>query len=214
MSRLQLALDGTLEASLEVLSAVHPYIDIAEIGTPLIYREGMNALRVIRAQFPQLALLADLKIMDAGEEEASIAFEAGASYVTVLGVTQDKTIEGAVRSAQRHAGQIVVDMMQVVQPLERGQRLIQMGCDLLCLHTAYDLQSQNESPYSQLAYLNQHIDRTHLAIAGGIHQNNLSHILPFFPAIIVVGGAITRSQTPAQSARNIREAIETYANQA
>lgn len=174
----------------------------------------MKALHAIRERYPQLALLADLKIMDAGEEEAAIAFEAGASYVTVLGVTQDKTIEGAVRSAQRYAGKIVVDMMQVANPLERGQHLIELGCDLLCLHTAFDLQSQHESPYSQLAHLNQHIDRSHLAIAGGIQQNNLHHILPFLPAIIVVGGAITRSAAPAQSAAHIRKAIETYANQA
>jgi len=32
-----------------------------------------------------VAVLADLKIMDAGEHEANLAFEAGADIVTVLG---------------------------------------------------------------------------------------------------------------------------------
>ncbi len=65
MAQLQLALDGDLAATLDILSAVHPYIDIAEIGTPLVFREGMNALRCIRAAYAQLTLVAELKIVDA-----------------------------------------------------------------------------------------------------------------------------------------------------
>ena len=42
--KLQLALDGDLDSNLGLVRAVRPYIDIAEIGTPLVYREGI-ALR-------------------------------------------------------------------------------------------------------------------------------------------------------------------------
>ena len=66
MIRLQVALDGDLDSALEILAVVHPYIDIAEIGTPLIYREGMRAVRLIHERYPDVSLLADLKIMDAG----------------------------------------------------------------------------------------------------------------------------------------------------
>ena len=48
MTKLQIALDGDMASALENLSAVHPYIDIAEVGTPLVFREGMAALRRIR----------------------------------------------------------------------------------------------------------------------------------------------------------------------
>ena len=44
---------------------------------------------------------ADLKIMDAGEHEANLAFNAGADIVTVLGVAHDETIRGVVRAARR-----------------------------------------------------------------------------------------------------------------
>jgi 3-hexulose-6-phosphate synthase len=85
-SQLQLALDGDLASSLAILAQVHPYVDIVEVGTPLIYREGVHALRHIRAHAPAAMLLADLKIMDAGDEEAGIGFVAGAQIVTVMGV--------------------------------------------------------------------------------------------------------------------------------
>ena len=52
----------------------------------------MEAVRRIERSFTAKTLLADLKIMDAGEGEASLAFEAGAGIVTVLGVAHDETI--------------------------------------------------------------------------------------------------------------------------
>ena len=45
---------------------------------------------------PTATLLADLKIVDAGELEAQIGFDAGADIVTVLGVAHDVTIQGAL----------------------------------------------------------------------------------------------------------------------
>ncbi len=210
MAKLQVALDGDLESALAILAEVHPFIDIVEIGTPLIYREGMRAVRQIREIYPNLLLLADLKIMDAGEEEAHIAFEAGADIVTVLGVTNDSTIRGAVTSARQHQGQIMVDMMQVANKVERATQLLKMGCDVLCVHTAFDLQSTHESPYLELQELKEHLSSAKLAIAGGVNLAKLDDILPYQPDIIVVGGSITNSDHPAENARQLYERINTY----
>src|SRR5258708_33997605 len=114
--KLQLALDGELETSLRILRATRAYIDIAEIGTPLVYREGVSAVRRFRAEFPDLMLLADFKIMDAGAEEAAIAFDAGSHLVTVLGVTPDATLQGALTAARRSDNQIMSSLI-AVQPL-------------------------------------------------------------------------------------------------
>ena len=72
--RLQVALDGDLEGSRSILQKIRPYIDIAEVGTPLIFREGLRAIHVLHEAFPDLSVLADLKIVDAGKHEATLAF--------------------------------------------------------------------------------------------------------------------------------------------
>src|SRR5690554_5121426 len=118
--KLQLALDGTLDAARAVLEAAHSYVDVIEIGTPLIFREGVAAVRWARAAYPGKAILADLKIMDAGEAEAAIAFEAGAGVVTVLGAAADATVCGAVRAARQHGGQIMFTRPQGVTGWLRG----------------------------------------------------------------------------------------------
>lgn len=203
--KLQVALDGNLQDSLAILEAVSNMIDIAEIGTPLIYREGMNAARIFRQKFPTLTLLADLKIMDAGEEEAAIAFEAGCDLVTVMGVTQDSTIRGAVKAARRFGKQIVVDLMQVSDPLTRGRELLALGCDYLCVHTAYDMQSAGHSPLETLETLSQQIEHSRLAVAGGIKLSTIDAIVELQPDILIVGGAITRAPNPAEAALALRE---------
>jgi 3-hexulose-6-phosphate synthase len=203
--KLQLALDGELQSSLAVLHATATYVGIAEIGTLLIYREGVQAVRELRTVFPQMTLLADLKIMDAGDEEASIAFDAGADLVTVLGVTNDATVRGVVAAAQRAGKQIMVDMMQVTDPVARGRDLLNLGCDYLCIHTAHDMQRAGHSPLDLLAHLRHELPNALLAVAGGISLNTIDAIAAYQPAVIVVGSAITCATDPAGTARALHE---------
>lgn len=112
--KLQLALDDiTLEDALSLVRTVRDYIDIIEIGTPFVIEYGMEAVRVMKKEFPEKEILADLKIMDAGDYEAEEALKAGADYVTVLGVTDILTVKGCIDAANRYGKQVVVDMICV-----------------------------------------------------------------------------------------------------
>jgi 3-hexulose-6-phosphate synthase len=208
--RLQLALDGSFPDSLAVLTRAKTYVDIAEIGTPLVFREGLEAARKLRHLFPDIILLGDLKIMDAGEEEAALAFDAGCDIVTVLGVAHDQTVSGAVSAGRRYGKQVMVDMMQVGDLVSRAQRLLELGCDYLCVHTAYDLQSSHESPLADLRLLRSALPDCRLVAAGGIKLETIDRVAALHPEIVVVGGAITRASDPAQAAQSIRERMNEY----
>lgn len=212
MAQLQLALDGDLSSALEILSAAHPYIDMVEIGTPLVFREGMAAVRRIRELYPQLTLVADLKIMDAGETEADIAFSAGADVVTAMAAAADATIASALGSARAHGKRLLVDMMQVAHTKTRARELADMGCDLLCLHTAHDQQALLGSPFAQLAALREALPTADLAIAGGLKLAALEQILPLKPQVIIIGSAITAASDPRASAIAFHERIRQYGN--
>lgn len=86
--KLQLALDELpLDEALALTEKLRQYVDIIEIGTPFVIAEGMNAVRIFRQHFPEKEILSDEKIMDGGYFESKLAFDAGANYVTALGVT-------------------------------------------------------------------------------------------------------------------------------
>lgn len=207
--QLQLALDGTLDSSLTILSQTRPFIDIAEIGTPLILREGVHALHMVRTQFPDLPLLADFKIMDAGREEAALAFEAGASIVTVMGFAQDATIAGVVTAAAHYGREVMVDLMQHPDPAGRIYECMAMGCDYFCVHTAHDVRRQ-ESPFERLRALRYAMPDAALAVAGGINLDSIDAIVSVHPAVIVVGSAITGADDPAAMARALSDRIKNH----
>jgi 3-hexulose-6-phosphate synthase len=207
MMQLQLALDGTLDNSLTILGQTRPYIDIAEIGTPLILREGVRALHVVRSQFPDLPLLADFKIMDAGREEATIAFENGASIVTVMGFAQDATMAGVVTAAAHYGREVMVDLMQHPDPAGRIHECIAMGCDYFCVHTAHDVR-RRDSPFEMLRSLRYAMPDAALAVAGGINLDSIDAIVSVHPAVIVVGSAITGADDPTGMARTLSNRIK------
>ena len=86
--KLQVALDTlSLEECIQLLDEIKDSIEVIEVGTPFIIEEGMLPVKTLKEKYPQLEVLADCKIMDAGEFEATKCFEAGADIVTVLGVS-------------------------------------------------------------------------------------------------------------------------------
>ena len=149
--RLQLSLDRLdISGALELLSETADQVDIIEVGTPLLIREGLRAVRQIRAAYPQHQILADLKAMDGGAYEAEMAVTAGANIVTVLAAANSSTIQGAIQAAHRLGGLVMVDMIAVQDLAGRAKQVDQMGADYVCVHTAKDIQSSGHTPLQDL----------------------------------------------------------------
>lgn len=204
--RLQLALDlVTLREAQALLEGVGDLLDIVEVGTPLIVREGVKAVAEIKRAFPELAVLADLKIMDGGAHEARIAFEAGADIATVLGVAHDATIQGAVDEARTCGKQVMADLIAAPDAPDRAGEVDAMGVNYICVHTAVDVQTQGLDPLEELRLVRPALRRAGMAVAGGVRPEIMADIASYCPEIVVVGGFITGHAEPRRAAREIRE---------
>ena len=207
--KLQLALDLVdIAGAKEILYSLHDLIDIAEIGTPFIIREGINAVAQIKTDFPDLILLADVKIMDGGDYEAKLAFDAGADIVTVLGAAPDSTILKAVKAARDYDGQIMVDMIAVKDIKTRAKEIVDFGVDYICAHTAFDDQDRGINPAEELRLLRTVVHNAKLAVAGGISIETINIVLPFKPEIIIVGGGITNNKDRRAAAVRLKEVLK------
>jgi len=83
--RIQVALDLLrIQDALNIASKVAEYIDYLEAGTPLIKAEGLKAVSLLKKEFGDKVVVADMKTMDTGYLEASLAYEYGADYSTVM----------------------------------------------------------------------------------------------------------------------------------
>lgn len=203
--KLQVALDTlSLEECIQLLEQTKGSVEIAEVGTPFIIEEGMVPVKEIHKTFPEIEVLADAKIMDAGEFEADKCFEAGASIVTVLGVSHDETIQGVVRSAKNHNGKVMVDMINVHDLATRTKEIDEMGVDYICVHTAFDVQQSDQDPLEELKIVNKVIHHAKSAVAGGVKLETIQDIVNEGAEIIVVGGAICNAKNRAKMAKDMK----------
>ena len=110
----QISLDFTsIPKALETArAAVRSGVDWLEAGTPLIISEGMNSIRVLRAEFPDVPIVADLKAMDGGWLEAQMAASAGATHVVVMQRAHPETIKAMVQAAKAMAALGIKALME------------------------------------------------------------------------------------------------------
>ena len=115
-TKLQIALDVlSLNEALDIARQVADYVDIIELGTPLLKEESSEyALKIMKAKCPNKKILADLKTMDTGEIEAKIAFKAGADIMTVCAAANIATIEGALSVAKKMKKQVLVEKKSII----------------------------------------------------------------------------------------------------
>lgn len=207
---LQLALDlVNIPEAKELVKEVEAHIDIVEIGTPVVINEGLRAVKEIKATFPHLKVLADLKVMDAAGYEVMKAAEAGADIVTILAVAEDETIKGAVEEARKQNRQILVDMIGVKDIAARAQELDSFGVDYICVHTGYDLQAVGKNSFEDLNTIKSVVKQAKVAVAGGIKLATLPEVIQAQPDLVIVGGGITGTEdkraTAAEMQRLIRQ---------
>ena len=205
--KLQIALDfPTAKQALNITKQVHKYVDIIEMGTPLIKCEGLKVI----SQFKKFKkpIVADLKTMDTGFFEAELAYKAGASYATVLGVSDDSTIKGAIEAAKKYKKIIMVDLIGVSNIVKRAQQVLKFGADYVCIHSGIDMQHMGKTPLGDLKKLVKKVSSKKIAIAGGIKLETVDEIAKNKPGIIIVGGGITSSKNPLKAAKELKARIK------
>jgi 3-hexulose-6-phosphate synthase len=136
----QISLDFTsIAKALETARlAVRAGVDWLEAGTPLIVSEGMNSIRALRAEFPGVPIVADLKCMDGGGLEAQMAAGAGATHVVVMERSHPETIKAMVQAAKDLGVKVMGDNMAAEDRVAAAKRLEDLGCDFVIHHIGYD----------------------------------------------------------------------------
>lgn len=206
--KLQLALDlVNIPQAIELVKEVEEHVDVVEIGTPVVINEGLKAVKEMKAAFPELTVLADLKIMDAAGYEVSQASEAGADIVTILGAAEDASIKGAVEEAKKQGKQILVDMIAVKDIATRAKELDELGVDYICVHTGYDLQAAGQNSFEDLATIKSVVKNAKTAVAGGIKLDTLPEVIKAQPDLVIVGGGITGQDDKQAAAAKMKELI-------
>ncbi|WP_297520759.1 bifunctional 3-hexulose-6-phosphate synthase/6-phospho-3-hexuloisomerase [Thermococcus sp.] len=201
---LQVALDLTdVEQAISIAEkAARGGAHWLEVGTPLIKKEGMRAVELLKRRFPDRKIVADLKTMDTGALEVEMAARHGADVVSILGVADDKTILDAVEVARRYGIRVMVDLIGVKDKVKRAKELERMGVHYILVHTGIDEQVQGKTPLEDLEKVVKAV-KVPVAVAGGLNLQTIPKVVELGATIIIVGGAITKAKDPEEVTRRI-----------
>jgi 3-hexulose-6-phosphate synthase len=207
---LQLALDYvSLPKAIVMASLVAPEVDIIEIGTPLCKAAGLDAIRAIREICPDKLILADFKAPDVGGLEATMAFDAGADMMTVIGGATLATVKQALAVARARGKEMLMELTGVRDILERAVEWRKIGVERIVYHREWDAQSAGrEWGEADKDTIRKLIDMGFKVTAtGGLTME----LLPFFAdlpvSVLICGRGIREASDPRAAAREMRLAI-------
>ena len=207
---LQLALDYiSLPKAIVMAALVAPEVDIIEIGTPLCKAAGLEAIRSIREICPDKLILADFKAPDVGGLEATMAFDAGADMMTVIGGATLATVEQALAVARARGKEMLMELTGVRDILERAVEWREIGVERIVYHREWDAQSAGRQwTEADKVTISKLIDMGFkLTVTGGLTLE----LLPFFAdlpvSVLICGRGIREAADPRAAAHEMREAI-------
>lgn len=212
-AKLQVALDlVSRERGRELVALLKDEVDILEVGTPLVLRYGLGIVKEIREMVTsEQEILADIKIVDAGQWESEQAFAQGATMVSVLAGASSQTLEEVKSVCEKRKGKMVVDLIDWALCDRDKIRLIrQIQPDYLALHLSTDavkkgaslLQLRQRFPFlSELTFP--------FMLAGGVNRELLPSLLEEIqPQVVVMGSAVANSISPLEEVKQIRRLID------
>jgi len=210
---LQVALDlFSTEETLKILEEVAEYVDIIEVGTPLIIAEGARAVKAVKEKYPDKIVFADIKVMDGGGVVPLSVLDAGADMISVLAASDDHTIQAAIELAHKYGAKVLADMCSVKDIAGRAREVEAMGPDYICVHVGYDIQATGVDPIEELRKLDG--IQCHKAIAGGIKLSTFEEAVKSPADVIISGGGIYNQKDMKGTAKAMREILDRFNEQA
>ena len=205
---LQIALDNnTLSDAIRSISQVGHEVDIIEAGTILCLAEGMEAVRCLRALYPNKTILADTKCADAGGTVAKNCADAGADWMTVICSATIPTMKAALQQ--------VTDLHVALYgdwTLEHAKQWTKAGLSQVVYHQSRDALLAGETwGEKDLTKIRKLVEMGFkVSVTGGLEKETLKLFKGIDVYTFIAGRGIREASDPAQAAREFKEEIDKY----
>jgi 3-hexulose-6-phosphate synthase len=195
----QISLDLTnIDEALETAAmAMRAGVDWLEAGTPLILAEGLHGVKKLRAAFPGIPIVADLKTMDGGYLEAEMMAKAGATHVVVMARAHEETIKCVVKAGKDFGIKVMGDNLGCEDMVEAAKMIEALGCDYVIHHIGYDerrgIAARGERMPSPLDRLKDVVNAVKVPVqaVGGLTLEQAIQCPAYGAPLVVLGAPLT-----------------------
>jgi 3-hexulose-6-phosphate synthase/6-phospho-3-hexuloisomerase len=157
----------------------------------------MNGIRALRAEFPEIPIVADLKTMDGGWLEAQLMAEAGATHVVVMERAHPETVKMVVKAGRDFGVRVMGDNLGADDKIAAARRLEDFGCDFVIHHVGYDerrgLRSTGKPVPSPLDQLREVVAAVGVPVqaVGGLSVEQAVRTPEYGAPLVVLGAPLT-----------------------
>lgn len=195
----QISLDIiNIDEALETAAmAMRAGVDWLEAGTPLILAEGLHGVKKLRASFPGVPIVADLKTMDGGYLEAEMMAKAGATHVVVMARAHEETIKCVVKAGKDFGVKVMGDNLGSKDRVAAAKWLEDLGCDFIVHHIGYDerrgIAAQGKQMPSPLDQLQAVVNEVNIPVqaVGGLSLEQAIRCPEYGAPLVVLGAPLT-----------------------
>lgn len=211
----QISLDVTTmeEAIATAELARRAGVDWLEAGTPLILSQGLRCVRELRARFPDVPIVADLKTMDGGYLEAEMMAKAGATHVVVMARAHAETLRVVVKAGKDYGIGVMGDNLGCPDMVAGAKLLEDFGCDFVIHHIGYDerrgIAARGEQAPTPLDQLRQVVSAVRVPVqaVGGLSIEQAIQTPSYGAALVVIGAPLAIDPERFQQAGGDLEAV-------
>lgn len=202
---LQVALDNnTLSGALKSANQLEEVVDVIEAGTILCLQEGMEAVRCLRALFPEKIILADTKCADAGGTVAKNCSNAGANWMTVICCATIATMKAALKEVEDLQVELYGDWT-----FEQAKQWKEIGLSQVVYHQSRDALLAGETwGKKDLEKVQKLIDLGFkVSVTGGLELDTLKLFAGMPIYCFIAGRSLRDAQDPKEEAKKWKEEI-------
>lgn len=203
--KLQISFDlPDLDKALEIAKSVVNFCDRIEIGTILIYKYGIEAIRRFKEELPDSVLLADTKMVDRSRDIVTHVFaKTSVQWLTVMAGTSSDVIHTACTAAHDANKKVMLDLLDSKSLGQSALDAQNLGADALMYHQPYEEEKS-------LVFLEQWDmirgnSSLPIFVSAHINRDIIEQIIAIKPNGIVIGRAITHAEDPAAEAQYFHE---------
>ncbi len=204
--KLHIAFDLTdLPKALEIAEQTAEYADAFEIGTLLLYKEGVKAIEAFHEAFPSMPLFVNAQITKHATKSVDLLIKAGAHTISVLAGSGNKVLHHATDTASAKGGKIALDLLDSYSIGESARDAENRGVDMIIFHLFQEKAGAVDMPNKW--EVTKGNTKLPIFISGDITKENLKDVLGLSPTGIVVGRAITEAGDPSKAAKHFHTKI-------
>ncbi len=200
---LQVALDqSSLSEALKTVRKVGEEVDIIEAGTILCLAEGMQAVKCLRALYPDKIVVADTKCADAGGTVAGNASDAGADWMTAICSATIPTMKKAAEQVSELQVELYGNWTY-----EDAEKWLEAGISQAVYHQSRDALLAGETwGGKDLTRVKKLVEMGfRVSVTGGLEKETLQLFAGVDVFTFIAGRSITESADPKAAAREMKE---------